>query len=1183
MYGFFTGEATAVMRAKQSTHACAASRLALTIAFRAKGMAVFERFTDRARRVVVLAQEEARMLNHDYVGTEHILLGLIHEGEGEATKALEALGISPEDLRKQVEEIIGQGQQALSGQIPFTLGARKVLELALCEALQLKDDLVNTEHILAGLIGEGEGVAAHVLVGLGVDLTVLHQQVLNGHLHQRPHQPSRVPSPNRTFRGPSFVPILDDIALPVRTAGETFPFMRRVKDLDLAIQILTRPLKNNPMLVSESRAAIAALLDEIVAGYIDGDYPAGDPSKKRLCRINSSALKLGTDSFDDNLARVTKEAQARPEVILYIEDIHDLLTIGKDQAGSSAIIAFRTALHRRRMQVIGSTTPALYQKQLATDDFARRNFQVIHLQNMDATEAAVFLTGGQHKLQDYLGMSITDQALQAAAGLALYFTQSHTTSPVAAELQHYIDAETAAVALLESSVPKLLKSSLSSASADDLQAKINEIWAAKTAAPDHPGFESVETLREAEEELEQKLRQIPHHLDEDSVITAAAAIFSNGAAELRRLIDNPPTITIETCAGITIEEPIRQAIDHLKRRLFTGITNEARRVLTALALHVGWDSGTIKIPTKMLSRIGALSGSFLNEIGEPDRRTIGTAEALINLAPQHTALNDLNAQIVQIRAAKEAAIDDQDFERASELRDTEKRLLGQVSRVAVDDTAVFVAASVISGISIADLRQLVDEFTLAIERDAGDALLESYTLLNDEPLESARGDLLGTDSVASGIASLLASSRSETPFVLAVDASWGMGKSTLLRQIELRMGSFSGVETIRFNAWTAKDASALEGLIKSVLVELDPNVVRRWARKISGKRRTFTLAGIGFSLAARFIGVTRLVDDLWAQLAVDARSRNQFRDVIRGMLSDWVEGAGQGGLRRMLVVFVDDLDRCADDAIVQICEAVKLYLDAPGLIFVFACDLSVIARGATRSQERADGTGRTYLEKIVQVVHRLPPPDEGQLIELIRGYALRSGTTALIDRTVTRILIDSAGRNPRRIKRIINSIVLENRLNPAWSLPPLSRTQLVIAILLQHLYAPFYEAYVDEAVDGDPIETFLDYAAVRSRLPILPPEGDLWWETAHRLFTQYEMPPPTRSEFRSELAEVERKLPTSFPVLISEVGLVTLLRKAGDAPARAALRAELMRHPPAAEIPIGWQYDTVQFDEPDRG
>ena len=213
---------------------------------------MFERFTDRARRVVVLAQEEARMLNHNYIGTEHILLGLIHEGEGVAAKALESLGISLEAVRQQVEEIIGQGQQAPSGHIPFTPRAKKVLELSLREALQLGHNYIGTEHILLGLIREGEGVAAQVLVKLGADLNRVRQQVIQLLHGYQGKEPAASGAPSES--APSTSLVLDQFGRNLTQAareGKLDPVIGREKEIERVMQVLSRRTKNNPVLVGE--------------------------------------------------------------------------------------------------------------------------------------------------------------------------------------------------------------------------------------------------------------------------------------------------------------------------------------------------------------------------------------------------------------------------------------------------------------------------------------------------------------------------------------------------------------------------------------------------------------------------------------------------------------------------------------------------------------------------------------------------------------------------------------------------------------------------------------------------------------------------------------------------------------------------------------------------------------------
>jgi hypothetical protein len=271
-----------------------------------------------------------------------------------------------------------------------------------------------------------------------------------------------------------------------------------------------------------------------------------------------------------------------------------------------------------------------------------------------------------------------------------------------------------------------------------------------------------------------------------------------------------------------------------------------------------------------------------------------------------------------------------------------------------------------------------------------------------------------------------------------------------------------------------------------------------------------------------------------------------------------------------LVVFIDDLDRCSDDVVVQVCEAVKLYLDAPGLIFVIACDLSVISRSVSGSARGDEGVGRTYLEKIVQVAHRVPTPDNDAVKRLILGYAERSGTVDLIDEAVIEILSDRTGRNPRRIKRILNSFVLEYHLDQRWKVYPLGSVALLTAVLLQHLYPSFYDWLVREPGSIDPIEEFLDYADVRVRATDPPPRNDGWWSTVSVTFRRNEMAPPVRSPVEtgpllSALEQLEVRLPNEFPRLAFDQAFVGLLKGVGDRSTRRALRAQLVSRSLASE------------------
>ncbi|WP_295828916.1 Clp protease N-terminal domain-containing protein, partial [uncultured Microbacterium sp.] len=305
---------------------------------------MFERFTDRARRVVVLAQEEAKMLNHNYIGTEHILLGLIHEGEGVAAKALESLGISLDAVREQVQDIIGQGQQQPTGHIPFTPRAKKVLELSLREALQLGHNYIGTEHILLGLIREGEGVAAQVLVKLGADLNKVRQQViqlLSGYQGKEPAGVASGAGEQTQGAAQGGSAVLDQFGRNLTQAArdnKLDPVIGREKEIERVMQILSRRSKNNPVLIGEPGVGKTAVVEGLAQAIVKGDVPE-TLKDKQVYSLDLGSLIAGSryrGDFEERLKKVTKEIRTRGDIIVFIDEIHTLVGAGAAEGAIDA-------------------------------------------------------------------------------------------------------------------------------------------------------------------------------------------------------------------------------------------------------------------------------------------------------------------------------------------------------------------------------------------------------------------------------------------------------------------------------------------------------------------------------------------------------------------------------------------------------------------------------------------------------------------------------------------------------------------------------------------------------------------------------------------------------------------------------------------------------------------------------
>ena len=387
---------------------------------------MFERFTDRARRVVVLAQEEARLLNHSYIGTEHILLGLIHEGEGVAAKALESLTISLEAVRAQVEEIIGTGGSSPSGHIPFTPRAKKVLELSLREALQLGHNYIGTEHILLGLIREGEGVAAQVLVKLGADLSRVRQQViqlLSGYQSQSGKGESQPAGTKEEQPEKGGSQILDQFGRNLTQMAREHrldPVIGRLRETERVMQILSRRTKNNPVLIGEPGVGKTAIVEGLAQKIIRNEVPE-TLTNKQLYTLDLGALVAGSryrGDFEERLKKVLKEIRTRGDIILFIDEIHTLVGAGAAEGAIDAASILKPMLARGELQTIGATTLDEYRKHFEKDAALERRFQPVKVEEPDVSHTIEILKGIRDKFESHHKVTITDQALVAAANLA---------------------------------------------------------------------------------------------------------------------------------------------------------------------------------------------------------------------------------------------------------------------------------------------------------------------------------------------------------------------------------------------------------------------------------------------------------------------------------------------------------------------------------------------------------------------------------------------------------------------------------------------------------------------------------------------------------------------------------------------------------------------------------------------
>ncbi|MFW0108097.1 ATP-dependent Clp protease ATP-binding subunit [Rothia sp. P7181] len=462
---------------------------------------MFERFTDRARRVVVLAQEEARMLNHNYIGTEHILLGLIHEGEGIAARALESLGVNLSSVREQVQDIIGPGAQAPSGHIPFTPRAKKVLELSMREAIQLNHGYIGTEHILLGLVRADEGVANQVLTKLGVDGAKVRQTVTDliaGYSgNNEGKETAGVGAGNSKEGAPAGSAILDQFGRNLTAAareGKMDPVIGRHREMERVMQILSRRTKNNPVLIGEPGVGKTAVVEGLAQAIVHGDVPE-TLKDKHLYSLDLGSLVAGSryrGDFEERLKKVLKEIRTRGDIILFIDEIHTLVGAGAAEGAIDAASILKPMLARGELQTIGATTLDEYRKHIEKDAALERRFQPIQVDEPSQALAIEILKGVRDKYEAYHRVTISDEAIESAVNLSARYISDRFLPDKAVDL---IDEAGARLRIKRMTAPPEIK---------DLEERIAQLKTEKEAAIAASEFEEAAEIRDREQQLIEK-------------------------------------------------------------------------------------------------------------------------------------------------------------------------------------------------------------------------------------------------------------------------------------------------------------------------------------------------------------------------------------------------------------------------------------------------------------------------------------------------------------------------------------------------------------------------------------------------------------------------------------------------------------------------------------------------------
>jgi len=462
---------------------------------------LFERFTERARQVVVLAQEEARTLKHNYIGTEHILLGLLREEEGLAARVLESLDITTERVRSQVVRIVGSGEEVTSGQIPFTPRAKKVLELALREALSLGHNYIGTEHILLGLVRENEGVAARILLDFDADSDKIRNEVIRMLSGPGGRRQGAGAGGQGEGGGKKSSKLLDQFGrnlTKLAEEGKLDPVIGRETEIERIMQILSRRTKNNPVLLGEPGVGKTAVVEGLAARINNGEVPEL-LRNKQIYTLDLAALVAGSKyrgEFEERLKKVMKEISQRGDIILFIDELHNLVGAGAAEGAIDAASILKPALARGELQTIGATTLDEYRKYLERDSALERRFAQIKVDQPSVEDTVKILEGLRERYEEHHRVNITEDALQAAAELADRYISDRFLPDKAIDL---IDEAASRMRIKSMSAPPVYR---------DLEEEVEQTRREKESAIEAQEFEKAANLRDNERQLTTRKRQL---------------------------------------------------------------------------------------------------------------------------------------------------------------------------------------------------------------------------------------------------------------------------------------------------------------------------------------------------------------------------------------------------------------------------------------------------------------------------------------------------------------------------------------------------------------------------------------------------------------------------------------------------------------------------------------------------